>query len=116
MNMTDFLKEIEDKYPVTVEQRDGDGFIAILSTENSNYIGIEEEEYCEYIVFFATQHWHLCDPEDVQECVINILNDESLPIEFYDKNGKDCFGGDITRTDFAAKSTFVQFSPPASAP
>ena len=104
MNLTDFLKEIEGRYPVTVEQREDVKFIAIRSTENGNYIGIEKDDYGEYIVFFATQHWHICDPEDVQECIINILNDEALPIEFYDENGKDCFGGDITRTDFAALS------------
>ena len=27
--------------------------------------------------YFATQHWHICDPEEAQECVINILNDEA---------------------------------------
>ena len=84
--------------------------LQIRNPENGNMISVLKDayrseknhaEYVEYVVCFSSQHRHF-DPDEadeISEYVISILNDEVLPIEFY-KNGKNRFGGEISKNDF----------------
>ena len=56
------------------------------------------ERYEEYIVEFATQHRHFVDREDAIDYVRELMEDETLPLEFF-LDGKRRFGGDIPRAE-----------------
>ena len=79
---------------------------AIVNPANGNVIHVIDESAPageapserrgEYIVEFATQHRHFDDWEDTIDYVRELLEDETLPLEFY-LDGKRRFGGDILR-------------------
>ena len=78
---------------------------AIVNSANGNVIHVIDESApageapsrCgEYIVEFATQHRHFEDMEDAIDYVRELMDDETLPLEFY-LDGKRRFGGDILR-------------------
>ena len=96
----------------------GNGVVDLKSRENGNIIEITEdfypfeiidgetakmnldfEGYVEYTVSFSTQHCHFSDADDAKDYVTDIMKDEILPVEFYDKSGKRRFGGDIKREE-----------------
>lgn len=80
---------------------------AIANPANGNVIHVYDESApageapsrCGgYIVEFATQHRHFEDMEDAIDYVRELLEDETLPLEFY-LDGKRRFGGDIRRAE-----------------
>ena len=109
-NKWDFLNDLQKSFQFDLKTADDEAVLTNRSTGESIEI-IEEkyttasygdkipEVYCEYIVCFSTQHRHFEDLSDAADYVRLILNDEVLPIEFY-QNGERRFGGDIRRTDF----------------
>ncbi len=85
---------------------------AIANPANGNVIRVIDESApageapsrCgEYIVEFATQHRHFDDWEDAIDYVRELLEDETLPLEFY-LDGKRRLGGDILRAQLALLS------------
>ena len=80
---------------------------AIANPANGNVIHVIDEsapaeeapsEHSEYVVEFATQHRHFEDMEDAIDYVRELMEDETLPLEFY-LDGKRRFGGDIRRAE-----------------
>ena len=81
---------------------------AIANPANGNVIHVYDEiapageapaeRYEEYVVEFATQHRHFDDLEDAIDYVRELMDDETLPLEFY-LDGKRRFGGDIRRAE-----------------
>ena len=84
-----------------------DNDLSIYNLNNDNKIEVVkeihkyEDSYSEeYIVSFATQHCHFEDDcYQVFEYINNIINDNSLPIEFF-LNDKDLFGGELSRDEY----------------
>ena len=81
---------------------------AIVNPANGNVIRVIDESvpagespserYEEYVVEFATQHRHFDDIEDAIDYVRELMEDETLPLEFF-LDGKRRFGGDIPRAE-----------------
>ncbi len=87
------VSETEDE--LTVASRANGSEIHVF--DESAPAGEDLSERCEeYIISFSTQHCHLDDMEDVIDYVQRIIEDETLPLEFY-LDGKRRFGGDILR-------------------
>ena len=89
MENLDFLQELQKDYAFTLTVEEGrrvlrnprtGGQIEIIEESYSTDIR-KTETFPEYIVCFATQHRHLEDPEDVEDYVRELLEDEILPIE-----------------------------------
>ena len=84
-----------------------DNDLSIYNLNNDNKIEVikeihkYEDSYSEeYIVSFATQHCHFEDDcYQVFEYINDIINDKSLPIEFF-LNDKDLFGGELSRDEY----------------
>ena len=84
-----------------------DKVLSIYNLNNDNKIEVikeihkYEDSYSEeYIVSFATQHCHFEDDcYQVFEYINDIINDKSLPIEFF-LNDKDLFGGELSRDEY----------------
>ena len=107
MDIKDYLNEIKNHYCVSIKEYNRQ--IVIKNSNNEKHLVIEREEcetvgsgkaYTEYIVIFQTQHCHFEEPEDVFDYVKEILDDEVIPTEFFDADGKDRFGGEIHAEDF----------------
>ena len=83
--------------------------LAVVNRGNGNVLSVFEEEafssdrterFVEYIVQFSTQHRHF-DAEDADELLDymrSILDDRTLPLEFY-QDGKPRFGGELKSED-----------------
>ena len=83
--------------------------LAVVNRGNGNVLSVFEEEafslnrkkrFVEYIVAFSTQHRHF-DAEDADELldyIRSILDDRTLPLEFY-QDEKPRFGGEIQVED-----------------
>ncbi len=112
MENLDFLQELQKDYAFTLTVEEGRR--VLRNPRTGGQIEIFEESYytdsrrtetfTEYIVCFATQHRHLEDPEDVEDYVRELLEDEILPIEFYCR-GERRWGSEIRREDFADLDT-----------
>lgn len=66
-----------------------------LGGENIKVEYVPDDEFTPYIVYFAFQHCHMNDEEDIIEYISNIIDGNKFSIEFF-KNGARYFGGDIT--------------------
>ena len=76
----------------------------IIYNLNNNMIEIMQDNN-EYIITFSTEHRHFeNDFEEIGDYLNSIMNDEILPIEFF-LNGKDFFGGEISKEHFDNLST-----------
>ena len=106
MENLDFLQELQKDYAFTLTVEEGRR--VLRNPRTGGQIEIFEESYSadsrktetftEYIVCFATQHRHLEDPEDVEDYVRELLEDEILPIEFYCR-GERSWGSEIRREE-----------------
>ena len=77
---------------------DNEKFAEIINPfylENIKVEYLPEEDFTPYTVYFAFQHYHMSSKEDVVEYIKDIINENIFSIEFF-KDGRDCFGGDIT--------------------
>ena len=93
-------------YDVKVSETEDE--MTIANPANGNVIRVIDESapageapserYEEYIVEFATQHRHFDDREDAIDYVRELMEDETLPLEFF-LDGKRRFGGDIPRAE-----------------
>ena len=63
--------------------------------ENIRVEYLPDDDFTPYIVYFAFQHCHMCDEEDIVDYINNIINRQLFSIEYFN-NGTRCFGGDIT--------------------
>ena len=59
----------------------------------------ENDSFIRYTVSFSTQHRHFEELDNVKQYIMQLLQDEVLPIEFF-LHGKRCFGGEIKKTDY----------------
>ena len=59
----------------------------------------ETDPFIEYTVYFSTQHRHFKELDNVKQYIMQLLQDEVLPIEFF-LLGKRRFGGEIKKTDY----------------
>ena len=66
-----------------------------FGNENIKVEYVTEDDFTTYIVFFAFQHCHMCDEEDVIDYINNIIDGKVFSIEYFN-NGTRCLGGDIT--------------------
>ena len=91
-----FLLKYFSSYEIRFTE-DGD-FAEIINpfyTENVKVEYIADDDFNPFIVYFAFQHCHMCDEEDIVEYINEIVNENKFSIEFF-KNGKRRFGSDIT--------------------
>ena len=102
-----FLEETIRKYNVTLEKQND--VIELKNKENGNNVSIEKEDilsetgevgFTQYTVRFSTQHRHFIELKRALDYITEILDDEVLPIEFYDDGGRPRFGGDISSDVF----------------
>ena len=76
--------------------KDGD-FVEIINPFGCENIMVEyipDDDFTPYIVYFAFQHCHMCDVEDIVEYICDLIEGKRFSIEFF-KNGARYFGGDI---------------------
>ena len=94
-------------YDVDFESKEHE--LAVVNRGNGNVLSVFEEEsfsldrkerFVEYIVQFSTQHRHFDaeDADELLEYMRSILDDRTLPLEFY-LDGKPRFGTDIPSED-----------------
>lgn len=78
--------------------------IIILNKNNKREIKIRKEEYkssdgsdefIQYNVYFANNHWHLYNINELLELIQNIINDQELSVLFF-KSDKVSFGSGIS--------------------
>ena len=74
-----------------------------LGGENIKVEYVPDDEFTPYIVYFAFQHCHMNDEEDIIEYISNIIDGNKFSIEFF-KNGARYFGGDITAEEIKGLS------------
>ena len=90
-------------YDVDFESKEHE--LAVVNRGNGNVLSVFEEEsfsldrkerFVEYIVQFSTQHRHFDaeDADELLEYMRSILDDRTLPLEFY-LDGKPRFGGEF---------------------
>ena len=80
--------------------KDGDlvEIINPFGCENIRVEYIPDDDFTPYIVYFAFQHCHMCDVEDIVEYIRDLIEGNRFSIEFF-KNGARYFGGDIAAED-----------------
>ena len=93
-------------YDVTVTETEDE--VVITDRANGSEMVVLDESYQQsedpsdlftnIVVYFSTQHRHFEDMEDAAEYVLQILNDEVLPLELY-RDGQPGLGGDIERDE-----------------
>ena len=117
MNVQSFLIKLNSKYEVSIQENEG--YVRIENKNNGNYLNIYEDiieyeesnkfEY-EYTVQFSTQHRHFNDLKTALDYIVEIVEDNILAIEFFDRKGNDRFGGDIDKQTAAhlTKSTLAK--------
>lgn len=92
----DFLVKEFSNYEIIISGEDDLAeIINPFSKENIKVYYESEDDYSPYIVCFAFQHVHLCDEELVIDHINDIIGGNLFSIEFF-RDGKRCFGGDIT--------------------
>ena len=69
-----------------------------FGNENVKVEYVPEDDFTPYIVYFAFQHCHMCDEEDIADYMNDIIDGKVFSIEFFNK-GTRCFGGDITAAE-----------------
>ena len=109
MDKWDYLRELQRSFAFDLSI--GDNGAALTNRGTGGRIEIFEDSfgdgeslYTEYIVSFSTQHRHFEDPDDVEDYVRRILDDEVLPIEFY-YHGERRFGSEIGKDDYRRLSS-----------
>lgn len=100
----DFLKKQFSSYEMKFSE---DGSTAEIvnpfGNENVRVEYIPEDDFTPYIVFFAFQHCHMRDEEDIIDYVNSIIKGEVFSIEYFNNNTR-CFGGDITAEELKGLS------------
>ena len=66
--------------------------------ENIRVEYVPDDDFTPYIVYFAFQHCHMCDEEDIVDYINEIINGNLFSIEFFN-HGTHCFGGDISAAE-----------------
>jgi len=92
----DFLRKEFSSYEMKFSE--GGSSVEIINpfcNENVKVEYIPEDDFTPYIVYFAFQHCHMCDEEDIIDYINNIINGKVFSIEYFN-NDTRCFGGDIT--------------------
>ncbi len=107
MGKWDFLYDIQKVFAFDLSIKNDEVKLTNRSTGES--IEVFEEEYSsadsetdsfiEYTVCFSTQHRHFEDLSNVEQYIIQVMNDEVLPIEFF-LHRERRFGGEIKRVDY----------------
>ena len=95
----DFLRNQYSAYEIKSSQ-DGNA-LKIVNPFGGESIIVEyvpDDEYTPYIVYFAFQHCHMNDEENILEYINDIIAGKIFSIEFFNQ-GNLCFGGDITIED-----------------
>lgn len=95
----DFLTKHFSSYEIKFS-KDG-SLVEIINpfyNENVKVEYIPDDDFTPYIVYFAFQHCHMCDEEDIVEYINDIIDGNVFSIEFFN-NGARCFGGDITAAE-----------------
>lgn len=72
--------------------------VEILNPQGSNHIVVEydpDDDYEPFTVFFAFQHRHMRDENDILQYVHEIICGNRFSIEYF-REGKPRFGGEIT--------------------
>ena len=92
----DFLCEIFSNYEIERCEEHGAECICI---KNSNFnepikVCYELDDYNTYTVYFATQHLHITECDDLIDTIAKFANASIAAIEFYD-NERNRFGGQI---------------------
>lgn len=94
-----FLSEYASKFMVDIS--DDIESAVIYNPFNGDNIYVEyvrDDEYDPFTVRFSYQHVHLPDESSTKEWIDKIICGELFAIEFF-KDGRDCFGGEITREE-----------------
>lgn len=92
----DFLRKEFPSYKIKFSE-DG-SMVEIVNPFGNENVRIEyvpEDDFTPYIVFFAFQHCHMCDEEDIIDYINDIINGKVFSIEYF-YNDTRLFGGDIT--------------------
>lgn len=107
MGKWDFLYDIQKVFAFDLSIKNDE--VKLTNRNTGESIEVFEEEYSsadsetdsfiEYTVCFSTQHRHFEDLSNVKQYIIQLLNDEVLPIEFF-LHGERRFGGEIKITDY----------------
>lgn len=95
-NIFDFLVNRFSSYQIDVSK---DGMLVeIINPFYKENIRVEydsDNEFTSFIVYFAFQHCHMNDEDDIIEYINDIINGNKLSIEFF-RDETRCFGGDIS--------------------
>ena len=81
--------------------KDG-ALVEIINPFGGENIRVEyfpDDDFTPYIVYFAFQHCHMCDEEDVADYIMEIIDGNLFSIEFFNQ-GTRCFGGDISAEEW----------------
>ncbi len=92
----DFLKELFSEYDVDIYVKEDVETICIGNNLFSFQIMVDyyPDDYCKYLLRFATQHIDTSSKDDLINYIFSYANAEKAAIEFY-KDGQACFGGEI---------------------
>lgn len=85
--------------------KDGD-FAEIKNPSHAENIKVEyvpDDDFTPYIVYFAFQHCHMCDEEDVLEYINEVMSENKFSIEFF-CNETRRFGTDINAKELSELS------------
>lgn len=92
-----FLSEYASRFTVDIsDDLESALIINPFGNDNIHVEYMSDDEYDPFTVRFSYHHVHLPDAESVKEWIDRIINGEILAIEFF-KDGRDSFGGEITR-------------------
>ncbi len=96
-----FLSEYASRFTVDISD-DLESALIYNPVGNDNiYVEyMSDDEYDPFMVRFSYHHVHLPDIESVKKWIDRIISGEIFVIEFF-KNGRDSFGGEITKDELA---------------
>ncbi|MBQ8257958.1 MAG: hypothetical protein IJY97_00200, partial [Clostridia bacterium] len=94
-----FISEYADRFTVDISD-DLESAIIYNPFGNDNlYVYyMSDDEYDPFMVRFSYQHQHLPDIQSVKVWIDKIISGDLFAIEFF-VDGRDCFGGEITREE-----------------
>ena len=94
-----FLSEYASRFTVDISDDLASATICNpFGNENIYVYYMSDDVYDPFIVRFSYHHVHLPDIESVKRLIDRIINGELFVIEFF-KDGRDSFGGEITREE-----------------
>ena len=94
-----FLSEYASRFTVDIsDDLESATICNPFGNENIYVYYMSDDVYDPFIVRFSYHHVHLPDIESVKRLIDRIINGELFVIEFF-KDGRDSFGGEITREE-----------------